>query len=75
MDAAMLDRQVDRQLDALGREFADIASATRVSAIGRGYADRLNEEATINDFIPVLVYRFTRAELVRVREEELHRAA
>lgn len=71
MDAGALDRQVERQLESLRREFADEIPASRVTAAGEAYFDRLRADARIPDFIPVLVYRFTREELVRAGSEEL----
>ena len=75
MNEAALDRQVDRQLESLRREFDEVIPASNVTEIGERYYDQLREEARINDFIPVLVYRYTRKELVEAGFEELHRSA
>jgi hypothetical protein len=45
-----------------------------VTAIGQAEFERLHATATITDFIPLLVYRYAREELVRIDGEELHRA-
>ena len=65
MDQATLDHQIERVLDSLGREFADEIPPSQVTSVGRGYFDQLCAEARIGEFIPVLVYRFTREELRR----------
>ncbi len=75
MDVGTLNRQVDRQLESIRREFADEITANRVTAVGEACFDQLVADARINDFIPVLVYRYTREQLVNARHEELHRAA
>lgn len=76
MDAtATLDQQVDRQLESLRREFRDVVPPGQVTRIGQEYLAELRAEARIRHFIPILVYRFTRAELVEVRREDLHDAA
>ena len=46
-----------------------------MTAIGHEQFDQLCATARIPDFIPVLVYRNTREELVRIDREELHHAA
>jgi hypothetical protein len=75
MDTASLNRQVERQLESLRREFADEIPASQVTAVGEAHFDRLRADARIPDFIPVLVYRFTREELIRAEHEDLHRVA
>jgi hypothetical protein len=75
MDQATLNDHVERVLDGLGRELADEIPATRVTSVGRGYFEQLRAEARITDFIPVLVYRFTREELRRCKRDELSEAA
>jgi hypothetical protein len=75
MDEATLDRQIDQVLDGLRREFADELPATQVTAVGEAYFDALQRDARITDFIPVLVQRYARDELLRCRREELNRAA
>ena len=75
MDGAKLNRQVERQLEILRREFADEISASRITAVGEAYFEGLRADARIPDFIAVLVYRYTREELLRVERDELHGAA
>ena len=75
MDSATLDRQIERQLESLRREFADFIPENQVAAIGRAHADWLRAEARILDFIPVLAYRFAREELVEIRQDELQQVA
>jgi hypothetical protein len=69
-----LNRQIEQQLETLLREFADEIPASEVSPIVEAHFERLREDARITDFIPVFVYRYAREEL-RVRRDELHRAA
>jgi hypothetical protein len=33
------------------------------------------QRATVNDFLPLLVYRFTTEDLIETSRDELHRAA
>ena len=75
MDQATLDRQVGQALDGLRQEFADEHDASEVSAIGEACYETLRACARIPDFIPVLVYRYTREELIHSEREDLHRAA
>lgn len=56
-----LEARVERGLDALRREFP--SEAERIGEIGRAEFDRLRAGARIEDFLPILVYRFTRDEL------------
>jgi hypothetical protein len=56
-----VDARVERSLTALRREFP--ADADRIDEIGRSQFERLRAGARIEDFLPVLVYRFTREEL------------
>jgi hypothetical protein len=75
MNNEELNRRVERQLENLRHEFADEVPAGEVTALGQAHFDQLVAEARINDFIPVLMHRFTREELLRVTHAELHRAA
>jgi hypothetical protein len=75
VNEATLQRQVHDLLETLRREFADDVPASRVTAVGAAYFDGLRAEARIPDFIPVLVYRYTREELLRVTRDDLHHAA
>jgi hypothetical protein len=71
---ARLNRQIELGLENLHHEFADQLPASLVTAIGQAEFERLHATATITDFIPLLVYRYAREELVRIDGEELHRA-
>ncbi len=75
MDKATLDRQVGQALEGLRREFADEREASEVSAIGEACYETLRARARILDFIPLLVYRYTREELIQAERGDLHRAA
>jgi len=46
-----------------------------VTAVGEASFEALRADARIPDFIPVLVYRYTREELLRSRRDDLSRAA
>jgi hypothetical protein len=70
-----LERQLDRVLDALVRDLGDSVAADDVTTIGRVHCERLRRDATVNDFIPLLVYRLAREELVQSRRHELVDAA
>jgi hypothetical protein len=65
-DSNQLERQIAGLLDALQRELGPDVPADLVAALGRYHADRLLAEATITDyFIPQLVYRATKDDLLR----------
>lgn len=70
-----LARQTARQLEALRTELAGTPSAEQVTAVGNVHFERLRQEATVQDFIPLLVYRFTKEELVYSTRDRLHDAA
>jgi predicted Co/Zn/Cd cation transporter (cation efflux family) len=70
-----LERQTKHQLDNLCAELAGTSSADHVARIGRRHYVALRREATIVDFIPLFVYRFTKDELMHSRRDELHDAA
>jgi len=72
---AKLNSQVERALESLRREFAEEIPAAQVTAVGEACFEELCTNARIADFIPVLVYRYTREELTRAEREDLHRAA
>jgi hypothetical protein len=46
-----------------------------VTSVGRGYFEQLRAEPRIDDFIPALVYRFTREELRCCGRDQLSDAA
>lgn len=70
-----LERQLERLLHDLARDVGDGVAAERIGAVAVGHYERLRREATINDFIPLLVYRLTKEELVRAGRDELPDAA
>ena len=70
-----LNHRVERQLEYLCLEFGGEVPASQVTALGQAHFERLRAEAHINDFLPVLVHRFTREELLRITTADLHRAA
>jgi hypothetical protein len=65
---------IERGLAALQREFADKVRADHVLEIGKDRFEALREHATITDFIPLLVYRQTREELLVCEPDEVHQA-
>jgi hypothetical protein len=52
-----------------------IVPAERVTAVGRAHYESLSRDAAVNDFIPLLVYRFAKEELIAGRRDDLHEAA
>ena len=70
MDEVALHRQVERQLESLRHEFAEEEPASRITTFGEARFGELRADARILDYIPVLVYRQTRQELVRLRHEK-----
>jgi hypothetical protein len=75
MTSDELERQMDKVYRDLVRDLAGSAGADRVNAVSHSYYDRLRRDAVVNDFIPLLVYRLTKEELVRVKGDELPHAA
>jgi hypothetical protein len=70
-----LDRQTVKVIDSLQRELGAFFSPDQVRAIGHDHYERLRRNATINEFIPLLVYRYTKEDLYYSRRDELHDAA
>lgn len=70
-----LEKLTSSRLDALHREPGDQVDRGRLTAIGRRHYERLRGQATIFDFIPLLVYRSTKDELLLATPECLHDAA
>ena len=70
-----LDTQVERGLEALQREFAGKVPAATVAQVGTDRYGELVANATVLDFIPLLVFRQTRAALLPIEHHELHHAA
>jgi hypothetical protein len=59
-----LEQQIAHHLDALHRELGPDIPRERVLTVGRHHIHRLLAHATITDFIPLLVYRSTKEELM-----------
>jgi hypothetical protein len=70
----VLRRQMSEEFERLRHEFADI-SPDRVAAVGKAEYDGLRAGARILEFIPVLVHRYAREDLLLVREREPNTAA
>jgi hypothetical protein len=70
----VLIRQVEKQFESLRSEFADMPPEA-VTALAEAQYGRLRADAKFGDFIPVLVHRYTRETLLRIRADELHSAA
>jgi hypothetical protein len=62
-----LEQQIERLLDGLQRELAPHVSREDVATLGRYHADRLLAHATVTDYVPLLVYRSTRDDLLNGR--------
>jgi hypothetical protein len=75
MTTEQLEVQMEHTLKSLVVDLGDEASAEQVLAVGSSHFERLQRDAAINDFIPLLVYRFTREELVAAGRGDLHVAA
>jgi len=71
MDERELKAHLERGLESLRREFAGKVPTEEVTQIGNEHFEELLEHATITDFIPLLVYRHTREELLEVRSERV----
>jgi hypothetical protein len=74
MNDEVLIRRVEKELENLRVEFGEIPPE-RVTALGEAYFDRLRAGARITEFIPVLVRRQTRDELLTISRHGLHTAA
>ena len=61
-------KKVAAGLQTLEREFAGNVDAAVIARIGDDELGRVLEEARIPDFVPMLVYRFTRERLLAQRE-------
>jgi hypothetical protein len=74
MTTEELELQVDKLFRDLHRDLDGTVPAERVSAVGRAYYHSLRQDAAINDFIPLLVYRFASEELDTSSRVQLHGA-
>jgi hypothetical protein len=59
-----LEELTAQELDTLRRELGSAVSDERITAVGREQFERLVEQATVTDFIPLFVYRATKAVLI-----------
>ena len=75
MTTEQLDTQMEHIFTRLVEDLARDAPTDQIIAVGTSHFERLRRDAAVNDFIPLLVYRFTREELVAVGPNDLHRAA
>ena len=69
-----LERQTAARLNALKRELGDSVAAEQVETVGRRHLQRLCRDAKVTDFVPLLVYRFAREELVYADSGRIHDA-
>ena len=70
----MLFRSTARLLDALGRELRPDGDTDWLVARGRHHLERLLAQATITDYIPLLVYRSTKEDLLDARRAQTGRS-
>jgi len=75
MTSQELDTHVEKELESLRIAFAGIVPGEQVTQIGRDCFETLRATATIYDFIPLLVYRRTREELLTCGPDQLHQSA
>jgi hypothetical protein len=61
--------------DTLVRDLEDTVPEEAVRAAGNDNLARPQREATVNDFIPLLVHRLTKEELAAATHTELHTSA
>ena len=61
LERPSVDALVERRLEILRQEFPDDGGL--VEQLSRAHFEALRAHATIEDFLPTLVYRFTREEL------------
>jgi hypothetical protein len=71
MTKDQLDAQMNHVFDRLLHDLGTDVPVELVTAVGTSHFERLEREATVNEFIPLLVYRFTREELVAARHADL----
>ena len=75
METDQLQNHTLALLGGLHREFDGQFTPEHIEAIGRANFERLIVGARVLDFIPVLVYRATRNNLIDIRTDRLHDAA
>jgi hypothetical protein len=59
-----LKQQIQRRLDSLHRELAPHVTREDVATLGRYHTARLLAHATVTDYVPLLVYRATKEDLL-----------
>ena len=69
MTAEELNTRTKQVLDQLRRELAGTIPDARIAELGWANFHRLRKDATIVDFIPLLVQRQTRHELLAIAEQ------
>ena len=72
MTSEELERQVDEVVGDLCRTLPD--ANEDVGAVARRYSGRLCSDTTVNEFIPLLVDRYTK-EHFRASRDDLHESA
>jgi hypothetical protein len=66
---------MDKVFRDLARDFDGSVAPDRVAGVAHEHYERLRQRATVNDFLPLLVYRFTTEDLIESSRDELHKAA
>jgi hypothetical protein len=62
-------------LHGLHHQFGDRFDSAYIDAVGQSHLERLVRDARVPNYIPLLVYRATRNELVATPEQPLRDAA
>src|SRR5262249_28547619 len=75
MNVDELNTHIAKELDSLNSEFGQMVPPAVINKLCEDQCERLRREATIYDFIPLLVYRHTREQLLAGTRDELHRSA
>jgi len=70
-----LEEQTAKGLDNLRRELVGSVPGERVAEVGHAHFERISSNASIPDFVPLLVYRYAREELLYGAPDQLHQAA
>jgi len=75
MNVDELSTHIARERDSLATEFGAKVSPDVISKLCDDHLRTLRSQATIYDYIPLLVYRHTREQLLAGTRDELHRSA
>lgn len=75
MTSEELDRQIAALVHELQRQRPANVAPEHVDAVAYGYYGQLQRDATVNDFIPLLVYRYTKEQLPLISRGELRQSA